>query len=240
MPRGGRLVIEFADVTLDGRYAASHPAVRPGDYVMMAVTDTGQGMDPDTQGRVFEPFFTTKPVGAGTGLGLSTVYGIVKQSDGFIWVYSERGIGTTFKIYLPRVPGAAPAPERSGLGPAKPRNGRILLVEDDEAVRELMKDLLEAQGHTVFCAAAPDQALELHASAGPFDLAVTDVIMPGIGGRELARRLAERQPGLRVLYVSGYAGEALALAGGIDRHEAFLQKPFSERALLDAVASGLA
>jgi PAS domain S-box-containing protein len=245
MPQGGRLTIEFADVDLDARYASSHPPFVPGPYVMLAVTDTGLGMDAETQRRIFEPFFTTKPEGQGTGLGLSTVYGIVKQSGGFVWVYSEPRIGTSFKVYLPRVgepalpeaPGEAPdAPARTAAHPAR---GRVLLAEDDAGVRGLMKDILEGQGHLVLSAEHPMQALELASGSEPVDVLVTDVIMPGMSGRELARRLQARQPGVRVLFVSGYAGEALARHGGIARGERFLQKPFSERALLDSVAAAI-
>jgi CheY-like chemotaxis protein len=240
MPKGGRLVIEFADTTLDARYAAGHPPLVPGEYVMMAVTDTGHGMDGETLARAFEPFYTTKPIGVGTGLGLSTVYGIVKQSDGFVWIYSEPGHGTTFKVYLPRLAGDRGDETRSAARPVRARHGRILLVEDDDSVREVISDVLSGQGYSVEAASGADQALELQSRSAPFDLLVTDLVMPGIGGRELASRLGERQPGLRVLFVSGYGGEALALTGVIEPHEAFLQKPFSERSLLEAVASGLA
>jgi CheY-like chemotaxis protein len=233
-------VIEFADATLDARYAAGHPPLVPGEYVMMAVTDTGHGMDGETLARAFEPFYTTKPIGVGTGLGLSTVYGIVKQSDGFVWIYSEPGHGTTFKVYLPRLAGDRGDETRSAARPVRARHGRILLVEDDDSVREVISDVLSGQGYSVEAASGADQALELQSRSAPFDLLVTDLVMPGIGGRELASRLGERQPGLRVLFVSGYGGEALALTGVIEPHEAFLQKPFSERSLLEAVASGLA
>lgn len=252
MPDGGRLTVEFADVTLDSRYSLTHRPLTPGDYVMMAVTDTGAGMDEYTRGRVFEPFFTTKPIGTGTGLGLSTVYGIVKQSEGFVWVYSEPGIGTTFKVYLPRVATPADAGAHPGSPAGRPgsaaanasplaggRRARVLLVEDDEEVRALMADVLEAAGHDIASAGRSQDALDLVARCPAFDLVVTDVIMPGMGGRELARLLTARQPALRVLFVSGYAGEALALSGGIDRRESFLQKPFSERGLLEAVSAAL-
>jgi CheY-like chemotaxis protein len=240
MPGGGRLVIEFADATLDARYAAGHPPLVPGNYVMMAVTDTGHGMDGETLARAFEPFYTTKPIGVGPGLGLSTVYGIVKQSDGFVWVYSEPDQGTTLKVYLPRTAGDRSEEPQSAARLVRARRGRILLVEDDDGVRELISETLSGQGYSIESASRADQALELQSRSEPFDLLVTDLIMPGIGGRELARSLTERQPGLRVLFVSGYGGEALALTGGIEPHEAFLQKPFSERSLLEAVAAGLA
>ncbi len=240
MPRGGRLTVEFADADLDERYAAAHHPCHPGRFVMMAVTDTGHGMDAETQKRVFEPFFTTKPEGRGTGLGLSTVYGIVKQSGGFIWVYSEVGVGTTLKVYLPRVEeaetAAGPSPAAS---PCPQAGARILLVEDDESVRGLVADLLQEAGYSVLSAGCPASALTVAATAGPLDLLVTDVIMPGMSGRDLARKLGAERPGLHVLYVSGYAGEALSRHGGIERGEHFISKPFSERALLGAVAAAL-
>jgi signal transduction histidine kinase/CheY-like chemotaxis protein len=242
MPRGGRLTVEFDDVELDGAYAASHHPLPPGRYVMMAVTDTGHGMDAETQRRVFEPFFTTKPEGQGTGLGLSTVYGIVRQSGGFVWVYSEVGHGTTFKVLLPRVDETPETLPREGATrPRPPRPGlRILLVEDDPGVRAIMQDLLEGEGYFVDAASRPEEALELAAKDHAFDLLVTDVIMPGLGGRELARRLQELHPGLKAVYVSGYAGEALARHGGIAPGERFLQKPFTEVAFLVIVANALA
>jgi CheY-like chemotaxis protein len=242
MPEGGRLVVEFEEVTLDRRYAVGHPPLRPGRYVLMAVTDSGDGMDAEAVRRVFEPYFTTKPLGRGAGLGLSTVYGIVKQSGGFVWVYSEPGIGTTFKIYLPQ---ARPARGAQPLVPPASTDSptstvRVLLVDDDDAVRQLIADVLEDQGHQVTSAARPTQALELASAMGPFELLLTDVIMPEMGGRELARRLQARQPDLRVVYVSGYAGEALLQQGNILRGEIFVQKPFSEQALLGSLALALA
>jgi two-component system cell cycle sensor histidine kinase/response regulator CckA len=241
MPRGGRLTIEFADVVLDAVYAAAHPPCPAGRYVMMAVTDTGEGMDEVTQGRVFEPFFTTRRDGVGTGLGLSTVYGIVKQSEGFVWVYSERGIGTTFKVYLPRTDAPEEPWARGRALPSCPTSpAQVLLVEDDEGVRELMADILRAAGHRVSTAGQAKEALEV-ADRHPLpDLLVTDVIMPGMNGPALAHALARRLPDLRVLYVSGFAGEALVRNGGIARGERFLQKPFSERDLLHMVKAALA
>jgi PAS domain S-box-containing protein len=246
MPRGGLLSLECADVELDEAYTAGHSPMEAGHYVMMAVSDTGHGMDAETQRRVFDPFFTTKESGKGTGLGLSTVYGIVKQSGGFVWVYSEVGVGTTFKVYLPRVNEAPDAP--ASVAPvmvseqrrAAQRGKHILLAEDDDGVRELMTDLLERAGYVVTAHARGEHALETARSMGAIDLLLTDVIMPGMSGRELARSLAERQPGLRVLFVSGYAGEALARRGDIERGERFLQKPFSERELLRIVSATLA
>jgi two-component system cell cycle sensor histidine kinase/response regulator CckA len=243
MPKGGRLTVEFADCVLDESFASRHPPSTPGPYAMMAVSDTGHGMSAETVSRIFEPFFTTKENGKGTGLGLSTVYGIVKQSGGFIWVYSEPGHGTTFKIYFPRV--AQPLDERPAVAeaprPAPSRSGaRILLVEDDAGVRGLMAEILEAAGYVVTVAAHPAEALALvEAMPEPIDLLLTDVIMPGMSGRDLARELAPRRPGLRVLYVSGYAGEAIARHGGIEPGGRFLQKPFSEVDLLQRVAEAV-
>ena len=243
MPRGGSLTVEFADVTLDERHAASHRPMTPGRYVMMAVTDTGTGMDTKTLSRLFEPFFTTKPAGRGTGLGLATVYGIVKQSGGFIWAYSEPERGTTFKVYLPRVDApldAATAAAKTPLPEPTRRGARILLVEDDAGVRDLVAEILLARGYAVEVAAHPREALELvERSPGRLDLLLTDVIMPGMSGRDLARALLERQPDLRVLYVSGYAGEAVTRVGGLEPGQRFLQKPFSERDLLRHVAEAL-
>jgi PAS domain S-box-containing protein len=242
MPRGGGLTIELDDAQLDERYAALHPPLAPGRYVLLAVTDTGEGMDEATRSRIFEPFFTTKEAGQGTGLGLSTVYGIVKQSGGFIWVYSEVGHGTAFKIYLPRVdeqPDARPEPPAEPPRTTAPRPGvRVLLVEDDTGVRGLMAELLDSAGYAVRSTGRPSEALAL-AEESPIDLLITDVIMPEMSGRELAQRLAERQPGLPVLYVSGYAGEAIARHGGLGPGAWFLQKPFGEADLLRLAAEAL-
>ncbi len=224
---------------------AMRRATRPctaGPYVMLAVSDTGLGMDAETQRRVFEPFFTTKEPGEGTGLGLSTVYGIVKQSGGYIWVYSEAGRGTTFKIYLPRVDeteaAVAVTPPPS---PPSQAAGRILLVEDDPGVRGLMAELLEATGYTVRSAGNPAEALAwAESSSEPLDLLVTDVVMPGMGGRDLAHRLAVLRPGLRVLFVSGFAADTLTRPGEIGPGRRFLSKPFSGASLLKGVAEALA
>lgn len=243
MPRGGRLIIELADVVLDEAYATVHPPCVPGPYVLMAVTDTGCGMSENTQSRVFEPFFTTKPEGQGTGLGLATVYGIVKQSGGFIWVYSEPGHGTTFKVYLPRVDEAVEVP--AGPAPAAvshPPHGEacLLVVEDDASVRSLMAEVLTDGGYTVETAGTPAEALALvETTLEVIDLLLTDVIMPGMNGQTLATRVAAFRPEVRVLYVSGYPGEAVVRQGGLARDDHFLQKPFSEEDLLRSVAEAL-
>ena len=228
MPRGGRLTVETASVDLDAAYAWEHGTVEPGRYVMLAVTDTGVGIDRAAQARLFEPFFTTKEFGKGTGLGLATVYGIVKQSGGYIWVYSEPGRGATFKVYLPRVehvgePVAAPQPPARALGGSE----TILLAEDEAAVRNLARRVLEKHGYRLLLAATGRDGVRLAEQHGsPIDLLVTDVVMPEMGGRELAQRLTTRQPTLKVLYLSGYTDDAIVHHGVLDAGVAFLQKPF--------------
>jgi CheY-like chemotaxis protein len=231
MPKGGMLTIETANVELDEAYAAEHTAVQPGQYVMLAVSDSGTGMDSATRAQIFDPFFTTKP--KGTGLGLSTVYGIVKQSGGFIWVYSEPGQGTTFRLYLPRVDGPAqslaePRPTRESLAGTE----TILVVEDEEVVRTLTQRVLESHGYAVHAFGSGREALErVEGLAGPLDLLVTDVVMPDMNGRELAGRLAKSRPDTAVLYVSGYTNEAIVQHGVLVRGVYFLQKPFAPDAL---------
>jgi PAS domain S-box-containing protein len=231
MPKGGMLTIETANVELDEAYAAEHTAVQPGQYVMLAVSDSGTGMDSATRAQIFDPFFTTKP--KGTGLGLSTVYGIVKQSGGFIWVYSEPGQGTTFRLYLPRVDGPAqslaePRPTRESLAGTE----TILVVEDEEVVRTLTQRVLESHGYAVHAFGSGREALEMvEGLAGPLDLLVTDVVMPDMNGRELAGRLAKSRPDAAVLYVSGYTNEAIVQHGVLVRGVYFLQKPFAPDAL---------
>ena len=232
MPTGGKLVIETADAELTEQYAEMHQAVIPGRYVMLAVSDTGVGMDAQTKARIFEPFFTTKEKGKGTGLGLSTVYGIVKQSGGYVWVYSEPGHGTTFKLYLPRVdaPAEPQAPPRETA--TLTGTETILLAEDDDILRPLTKGLLAKLGYTVLEAESAEQALAVAgARQGPIHLLVADVVMPGASGRELARRLAQSRPETRVLYVSGYTDDAIVHHGMLDPGLKFLQKPFTPAAL---------
>jgi two-component system, cell cycle sensor histidine kinase and response regulator CckA len=231
MPEGGRVTIETANVELDG--ALSHPPamLAPGKYVMLAVTDNGCGMDEKTQAHIFEPFFTTKEKGKGTGLGLATVYGIVKQSGGYIWVYSEPGHGTTFKVYLPRIEEESRKGGRDlVVAPrALPRGSEVvLLVEDEKGVRELAREYLEMSGYTVLEAEDGHTALELAAMhAGPIHLLMTDVVMPGISGRELADRVLHIRPAIKVLYMSGYTDQAVVRHGILDSDAVLLQKPFS-------------
>ena len=236
MPGGGRLTIETAQLVLDGEQAKMHPGVEPGRHVMLAVTDSGIGMEPGVRERIFEPFFTTKEIGKGTGLGLSTVYGIVQQSGGTIQVYSEPGHGSTFKIYLPSVDDPA---EQSPRPEAPPRGGTetVLVCEDEPALRELAREVLEEYGYTVLEACDGGEALEVAAAhAGPIALLVTDVVMPRMNGSELAARLcAERS--LRVVYMSGYTETSMMRGQAADA--AFLQKPFSPLVLARTVRAVL-
>jgi PAS domain S-box-containing protein len=232
MPRGGKLTLETRNVLLDDSYAATRSDVRPGPYVLLAVSDTGHGMTPEVKARIFEPFFTTKGPGKGTGLGLATVYGIVKQSGGHLEVYSEPNVGTTFKIYLPRI--EQPAPVGSTPEVTMPPTGgeTLLLVEDEEAVLALSREVLSASGYTVLTASRGRQALQLAKQlAGPIHLLVTDVVMPEMGGRQLAERIAALHPETRVLYVSGYTDDAVVRHGILEHEVHFLQKPFSPLAL---------
>jgi PAS domain S-box-containing protein len=233
MPDGGRLTIETSNVQLERDYATQHAVVDPGPYVMLTVSDSGTGMDAATKARIFEPFFTTKAQGRGTGLGLATVYGVVKQSGGYVWVYSELGHGTTFKVYLPMVqaPAEKTAPEKTVQG-HEPGTETILFVEDEQSVRELVSEYLSARGYRVLDASDGQQALEIAAAhSGKIQLLITDVVMPRLSGRELAARLAATRPDLKVLYISGYTDDSVfrhgVLQGGMD----FMQKPFNLKAL---------
>jgi hypothetical protein len=237
MPAGGRLLIETSNADLDGSYRAVHPIVRQGSYVLLAVSDTGTGMDAETQAHIFEPFFTTKEQGKGTGLGLATVYGVVKQSGGFIWVYSELGRGTSFKIYLPRVDQAVETPGAGQTFSEAPRGTEtILLTEDEQDVREVAREFLESGGYTVIEARDGAEALNLvEKHKGAIDLLITDMVMPGMTGQELAGRLQEKRAALRIMYMSGYSERAAAdsMQGGATIR--LLTKPFSRRALLRSV-----
>jgi CheY-like chemotaxis protein len=236
MPSGGRLVIETADVELDENYLSEHGVHGVGRYVMIAITDSGQGMDEATRARIFDPFFTTKEQGKGTGLGLSTVYGIVKQSGGFVWVYSEPGQGATFKIYLPRIDAPVEAPVAPS--PIRTTGGRetVLVVEDEEALRKVAERILLRDGYSVLVASSGDEALTLAKnSTKPIDLIATDVVMPGLGGRELVQRLMAVHPNARVLFMSGYTDDAMLRHGIPEPGRAFLQKPFSGLALTQKI-----
>jgi len=232
MPRGGKLTIETRHAILDEAYVKSHLAAKPGRWLMLAVSDTGIGMDTETQKRIFEPFFTTKEIGKGTGLGLATVYGIVKQSGGNIWVYSEPDKGTTFKIYLPIAEEFANMESKTCQSEIAQGQGTILLVEDDELVRDLAADILEPSGYRVLPAANGVEALRICAEhVGKIELMITDVVMPQMGGRELAERVALMRPDTLVLYISGYTDDAVVRHGVLDEEMSFLQKPFTPDSL---------
>jgi PAS domain S-box-containing protein len=237
MPRGGFLTLETANVDFDHAYASTHPPAQAGSFVMLAVSDTGVGMDAETQRRMFEPFFTTKPQGEGTGLGLATVYGIVKQMGGYVWVYSEVGRGTTFKIYLPRVAEAATsAPAPVAATPLPGGHETVLVVEDTESLRDLVRELLEDQGYTVLCANDGEEALALAGNRGvAIDLLLTDVVMPKLSGGDLVRQLRVLRPEIRVLYMSGYTEGAVTRQGVPSDAGSLLEKPFTGQQLATAV-----
>jgi two-component system cell cycle sensor histidine kinase/response regulator CckA len=245
MPHGGRLIIETANTELTAAYAIKHVGMEPGAFVMLAVSDNGQGMDADTRARIFEPFFTTKEQGKGTGLGLSTVHGVINQSGGHILVYSEPGRGTTFKIYLPRVD----APKRAARRPLAPVDVRrgaetLLVVEDEEDVRGLARDVLVEGGYTVLVAATAEDAVRIcEEHESPISLLLSDVVMPKVSGPQLAQRLVDLRPELHVLYMSGYTDEAIVHHGVLQPGTAFIEKPFTPedlcgkvRDVLDAAA----
>jgi PAS domain S-box-containing protein len=239
MPSGGKLLIETKSVVLDESFARTHLSAAAGPYVILSVSDTGMGMDAETRSRIFEPFFTTKAEGKGTGLGLATVYGIVKQSGGYIGVYSEVGQGSTFNIYFPC---AEPA-EASAAVDVQPDSvpivgsGTVLLVEDGDSLREMMREMLEASGYSVLEANNPNTALSLleNARGERIDLLLTDVVMPGMRGPELAERLRVLSPGLKVLFMSGYTDETVSVQGLVHKDAQFIQKPFTQAALLTKV-----
>ncbi len=239
MPRGGTLTIETSNVVLDAAYASSHPEVTPGDFVLVAVSDTGTGIDKRSLARLFEPFFTTKEVGRGTGLGLATVYGIVKQSRGHIATYSEVGRGSTFKIYLPRTTAEADAAVEEAPVPTVVRGiETLLMAEDDDALRTLITKVLEGLGYSVLAAASGESALMLAKQhLGTIDLLITDVVMPGMSGRELAQQIKAARPALRVLYISGYTENAIVHHGVLDEGTELLEKPFTPTSLARRVRS---
>ncbi len=233
MPRGGRLTIETASVRLDDVYVQQHSIVPPGDYVLLTVTDTGLGIAPEHLSHIFEPFYTTKEEGKGTGLGLATVYGVVKQNGGFIWVYSEPGLGTAFKIYLPRARPAKPVPQTPVPTEGFKRGSEtLLLAEDEQAVRQSIREFLTLNGYIVLEARNGTEALACaRGYAGPIHLMITDVVMPQMSGAELAAELRSDRPDMKALFVSGYAEATVLRHGAIDVTTRFLQKPFSLKAL---------
>jgi PAS domain S-box-containing protein len=232
MPDGGKITLETANAELDEHYAGSHLAVIPGSYVMLAVTDAGCGMDEATKTRLFEPFFTTKEPGKGTGLGLASVYGIVKQNSGNVWCYSELGQGTIFKIYLPRVEESSEIIATESTAAATPGSETVLLAEDDELVRNLIVQMLTRNGYEVISTKNGAEAIrECEHSPGPIHLLITDVVMPGMSGNQLNQRLAELRPEMRVLFMSGYTGDAMLQHGMLAEEMPFLQKPFTRDSL---------
>ncbi|MFZ2633100.1 MAG: ATP-binding protein [Desulfosalsimonadaceae bacterium] len=229
----GKFTVETANVNFGAEYRDGHPGFVPGEYVSLIVSDDGCGMDRETAEKIFEPFFTTKPMGNGTGLGLSTVYGIVKQNNGFIYVYSEPGQGTTFEIHLPRHKAkAVQMRQEEPSAPAAKGNETILLVEDEPAILKMGKRMLERLGYRVLAAGTPGEAIELAKKhAGEIHLLMTDVIMPEMNGRDLAKKLMSLYPGMKCLFMSGYTADVIAHQGAIDEGVHFIRKPFSIKGL---------
>jgi len=241
MPDGGTLVLEVEDVQLDEEYASRHPGVRPGPYVRLSVSDTGIGMEAEQQKHIFEPFYTTKSKEKGTGLGLATVYGIVRQHEAAINVYSEPGKGTTIRVHFPRAPEASPGaiPAAPAEKPASRGHETVMVVEDEEAVRKMAVAALERFGYSVVVARDPAEALRLASEVRPLHLLLTDVIMPGMNGRDLHRRMTEILPGLKVVFMSGYTQNIIAHHGVLDAGVQLLQKPFTLENLAQKVREAL-
>jgi len=243
MPAGGTLTIETANVELDEHSPAAHARVKPGPYVLLTVTDTGTGMTPEVKARLFEPFFTTKEPGKGTGLGMPTVYSIAMRSGGTIGVYSEPGKGTAIKVYFPRADATdvslAPTPPAPAAAPLTGTH-TILVVEDEDGVRVLARKLLERQGYTVLTAANVAEALRVFDDDPSIDLLLTDVVMPGAGAPELTRRLIEKRPALKVVYMSGYTEDTIVKRGVLEPGIAFLNKPFTAQTLGQKIRDVLA
>jgi CheY-like chemotaxis protein len=238
MPDGGTLTIETTNIVIDEAYAAYHVGAKAGEHVLLAISDTGVGMDDEVKAHIFEPFFTTKERGQGTGLGLSTVFGIVNQNNGYIWVYSEVGKGTTFKIYFPRVEEAEPEAPARALPLVEDGQGTetILVVEDEAAVRELIVRVLTAHGYQVLEARDGPEALQVSEHhSDPIDLLLTDVVMPHMNGAELCERLRVPRPEMQVLYISGYTDNAIAQHGVLEPGTNLLPKPFSMEGLLHTI-----
>jgi two-component system cell cycle sensor histidine kinase/response regulator CckA len=243
MPDGGKLLIETAKIELDENYVKTHSGVKPGRYVLLAVSDTGCGMDEETKAHLFEPFFTTKEQGKGTGLGLSMVYGTVQQLQGSIWVYSEAGQGTTFKMYFPRISeeeleikseqDTTSVPERLQL--------TVLVVEDNVSLRALIRDYLEVEGCTVIAAGDGAEAVSLATQfPGRIDVLLTDVVLPGKNGKQVAEELLRHRPEIKVAYTSGYTPDAIVRRGVLDRGVNFLQKPFTRAELMSVLRTAVA
>jgi CheY-like chemotaxis protein len=240
MPGGGMLQLETANVELDEAYCGTHPPTQPGHYVMLSVTDTGTGIAKADLPHIFDPFFTTKEVGKGTGLGLSIVYGVVKQSGGYIWVYSEPGQGTTFKLYFPATDRApAHVALRSGVA-GQPEGQTVLVVEDDAAIRANVRSCLQHLGYNALEAESGEAALEMcNSASAKIDLVTTDLVMPGMGGHMLAAKLKERFSGLHVLFTSGYTADSALRRDLLQSGNPFLEKPYTVAALCDAVQEAL-
>jgi CheY-like chemotaxis protein len=240
MPVGGTITIETTNVEVDDSHARPHPEVKPGSYVMLAMSDTGSGMDSETQARIFEPFFTTKQPGKGTGLGLSTVYGIVKQSDGYIYAYTELGRGTTFKVYMPRVEGEAEIFRPEKVLSMHRGSETILLVEDNEPLREVTREMLKGLGYAVLDSGRPSEAIrtaERH--DGPIALLITDTVMPEVSGPVLAKTLTAERPEMKVLYISGYPADPSIEQGELEAGCSLLEKPFTRDGLAKRVRERL-
>jgi CheY-like chemotaxis protein len=241
MPEGGKLLIELSNVGLDETFAKYQPEVEPGNYVLLAVSDTGQGMDQATMARIYEPFFTTKGVGKGTGLGLATIYGIVKQNGGFINVYSEVGRGTTFKVYLPRYLGGEEPQSSTVQVLPEPGSGTIILVEDEDMMRQVAASMLEELGYDVISFGSPFEAVE-HCKSGQakFDLLITDVVMPEMSGKELRDAVSDVLPGIGVLFMSGYTSDVIVHHGVLEKGVHFIAKPFNVADLAHKVREAMA
>ena len=228
MPQGGKVIIQTSNESIDEERARTEPGMVAGEYVCISVTDSGEGMTKEVQSHVFEPFFTTKPRGKGTGLGLATIYGIVKRAGGYVSVYSEPGWGATFRVYLPVSQAQPTLPAREAEPDATKGGGEtVLVVEDEEAVRNLVNRILTRSGYRVLQAASGQEAIELLEKEGPIELLLTDVIMPDMSGKELAQRLPAGSEGFKTLYMSGYTDEIVAREGILEAGVAFIQKPFN-------------